>query len=80
MSELPLPDVARTPVPDPALELLEQEWDRNVVQFQPWMRKSPEMLAEQALIHEVLRRKAGAKTIGKNVFIARDARIFDQPI
>lgn len=62
------------------LEALELEYDRESVYFQPWNRKTEEMLEEQKLIRTLLRKKAGAKHFGKNCFIARGAKVFTQSL
>jgi acetyltransferase-like isoleucine patch superfamily enzyme len=61
---------------DPLLtSSLEEEYDRSVVEFQPWIEKSTAMQMEQTIIQDILARKAGA-TIGFGAFIARGAHIF----
>jgi acetyltransferase-like isoleucine patch superfamily enzyme len=55
---------------------IESEYLRGKVEFQPWLEKPQDILDEQAVIHDILRRHAGAKHIGRGCFIAKSAKIY----
>ena len=56
------------------VKLLEREYALSAVGYQPWIDKSPEVLAEQAVIQQFLTAK-GNTHFGRGAFVARDAKI-----
>lgn len=66
-----LPDCARRTV----TRDIEEEHERSAQEFQPWLPRSAALEDEQAVIRDVLARRAGAVRFGKNSFVARSAHV-----
>ena len=57
--------------------LSEAGFDEACASFQPWLQKSPDELAKQAIIHGLLRKKAGA-TFGSDCYVSPVSRVLTQ--
>lgn len=55
---------------------MEHEYSVDAENFQPWTPRGDSVMQEQKLFQDILRRRAGAISLGRNCFISPDAHVF----
>ncbi len=59
-----------------SLSAAELEYIRNRLNYQPWLERTKTELSEQKAFQDILRRRAGAVSIGANCFISTGAHVY----